>query len=131
MAYFNKKDENHDRALSTMKEIAEGKYGLAFTSDYVFDETITVILLRTKNITHAIRAGAFILGEIKEIPHFIHLIQINSKLFNMIWQSFKADKFKKQLSFTDYSSIITVKNYNINYIASFDSDFDGILPRIY
>lgn len=131
VAYFNKKDENHNRALVIMKEIAEGKYRIAFTSDYVFDETVTVILLRTKDIRHAIRAGAFILGEIKGIPNFINLIRINSKLFNMTWESFKADKFKKRLSFTDYSSIITTKNYNIDSIASFDSDFDGIVSRLH
>jgi predicted nucleic acid-binding protein len=131
VAYFNKKDENHERALVIMKEVVEVKYGLVFTSDYVFDETVTTILSRTKEVSYAIKAGVFILGEIKGIPKFINLIRINNKLFDMTWESFKKEKFKKRLSFTDHSSIITIKHYNIDYIASFDSDFDGIVSRLY
>lgn len=114
-----------------IKEIVERKYGMVFTSDYILDETLTVILSRTKRYLYAVKAGSFILGEIQDIPNFINLIEINNELFSSTWQLFKENKYDKVMSFTDYSSIILNKKYKIDFIASFDSHFDGILPRVY
>ena len=131
VAFFNKDDINHKRAKVIVKEISEGKYGMAFTSEYIIDETLTVILSRTKRFPDAVKAGAFILGEIDDIPNFINLIIVNNELFNSTWQSFKDNKYDKLMSFTDYSSITINKKYKIDVIASFDSHFDGILTRIF
>ncbi|MHA1131149.1 MAG: type II toxin-antitoxin system VapC family toxin [Candidatus Helarchaeota archaeon] len=131
VAFFNKDDINHKRSKMIMKEIVEKKYGMAFTSDYIIDETLTVILSKTKRYLDAVKAGSFILGEIEDIPHFITLITINNELFNSTWQLYKANKYDKVMSFTDYSSIILNNTYKIDCIASFDSHFDGILPRVH
>lgn len=58
-----------------MEIIVVGDHGKVFTSDYVVDETLTVILARTKNLKDAIKAGMFILGELKKIPKFINNYQ--------------------------------------------------------
>jgi len=49
VAFYNEADENHSKAKKIITDIAEGKYGKALTSDYVFDEAVTVILARTKD----------------------------------------------------------------------------------
>jgi len=38
VAYINKRDSNHDRAVYLLEDIMRGKCGKAYTSDYVFDE---------------------------------------------------------------------------------------------
>lgn len=45
------------------------------------------------------------------------------------WDFFKQYNERK-LSFTDYTSIVLIKKYDIHQIASFDSDFDGIVQRV-
>lgn len=40
----------------------EGYYGNVFTSDYIFDESVTVTLVRTKEIKRAIALGEYILN---------------------------------------------------------------------
>jgi len=38
VAYFNLKDENHEKSLPLIEDIARDKYGTVFTSDYIIDE---------------------------------------------------------------------------------------------
>ena len=39
-ALIAEKDLNHKRSLELLKEIANGKYGMIYTSDYILDERI-------------------------------------------------------------------------------------------
>ncbi len=78
VAFINKKDKNHDRALVLMKELASGKYGPGYTSDYVLDETLTVSLATTRRIDKAVNAGLLILGSKEDkIPALARLIKVD------------------------------------------------------
>ena len=46
-ALLSKKDKNHKRAREILKEVAEGLYGRICTSNFVFDESMTLINVRT------------------------------------------------------------------------------------
>jgi hypothetical protein len=50
-----------------------GKYGRAYTSDYIFDEAVTFSLLKTKDVKRALNVGRLILGD-KEFPRFIRVL---------------------------------------------------------
>ncbi len=127
IAYVNKRDINHDRAIELLEDIMRGKYGKAFTSDYVFDEAVTYALMKTKDIKKALNVGRLILGDDK-LPRFLEILFVDKVIFNRAWELFL--KYKK-LSFTDCTSIALMNEHEIKYIASFDSDFDGIVARIY
>ena len=130
IAYANKKDEHHTDASNLLEKIMKNKYGMAFTSDYVFSETVTYVQHKTKDITKSKDLGDLILGnKEKNIPSFITLLVITPDTLQDTWKSFLKYK-DKELSFVDCASIELVKKKNIEYIASFDSDFDGILPKI-
>ena len=49
LAYRNKKDRYHETALKLFRDALNGKYGQIFTSDYIYDEALTLALIRTNN----------------------------------------------------------------------------------
>lgn len=130
IAYINKSDENYGRASEIFEDIMKNKYGMPFTSDYIFNETVTTALYRTGSIARAIDVRDLMLGnEEKEIPSFITMLFVTGDLLSNAWKLFLKYSEKK-LSFTDCASIELIKSRGIEYIASFDKDFDGIVSRI-
>jgi hypothetical protein len=129
IAYVNKSDENHDKADELLEDIMKNKYGMPFTSDYIFNETVTTVLYRTGNVIRAVDVRDLILGnEEKEIPSFITMVFITEDVLSNAWKLFLKYSTKK-LSFTDCASIEVIKSRGIEYIASFDKDFNGIVSR--
>ncbi len=109
------KDSNHERAVPLMNDIVSGMYGTAVTSDYVFDETVTVILVRSKSLETAITAG-------KVIKESITILYVSEKLFEYSWEKFR-NQVGTKFSFTDCSIIALLENNHINKLATFDKEF--------
>lgn len=129
IAYINKKDEHHTIAAHLVEDIMKNKYGAAFTSDMVFDESMTFILYKTGDIGKAISVRDLILGnEEKGVPRFIALIFVDGDILEKSWNTF-VKYAGKRLSFTDCSTIELMKTRDIEYLASFDGGFDGIVAR--
>lgn len=127
VAFHNTRDVNHSRALELMKNIVTGKLGYAYTSDYVFDEAVTVALLRTRRLETALTVGKLILGELTN--PFLMILRVNDEAFKETWKIFQQYA-EKGLSFTDCTSIVLMKMRGVENLASFDTHFDGIVPRI-
>ncbi|NQE46611.1 tRNA(fMet)-specific endonuclease VapC [ANME-1 cluster archaeon GoMg2] len=130
VGYVNKKDRDHDIAVNLLEAIMRNRYRAAFTSDYIFDEAVTVALYRTKDIRKAIDVGELIIGnEEKGVDRFVNFLPVSKSIFNDAWGLFLKYP-EKMLSFTDCTSIALIKRREIDYIASFDKDFDGIVNRV-
>ncbi|MEX2701511.1 MAG: type II toxin-antitoxin system VapC family toxin [Candidatus Baldrarchaeota archaeon] len=130
VAFFNKRDENHKRAVELLKNALSGEFGILYTSDYIFDETVTFIIKKTGRKDLAQTVGNFILGELKGYPKLFNLLYVDSEVFSYAWKLF--NKYSdRRLSFTDCTSLALIKVADIPYIMSFNSDFDGIIERIY
>jgi len=127
VAFHNTKDVNHSRALEIMKNIVTGKLGSAFTSDYVFDEAVTTALVRTRRPETALTVGRLIQGEFT--TPFLVVLRVNATVFKEAWKLFSRYA-EKGLSFTDCTSVALMSMKDIESIVSFDTDFDGIVPRI-
>ncbi|MBI4176391.1 MAG: type II toxin-antitoxin system VapC family toxin [Candidatus Aenigmarchaeota archaeon] len=122
VSFCNSADQNHEIAKKIMSDILDGKYGSMITSDYVFDETLTVTLARTKNLDTAIAIGKFILSYTDVEP-------VNLGVLREAWEIFKNDNQQK-MSFTDCTSRVFVEKLGIKNIATFDRAFkniDGII----
>ncbi|MEE8400938.1 MAG: PIN domain-containing protein [Candidatus Hydrothermarchaeaceae archaeon] len=130
VAFHNKLDETHGRAINLITEVLQGKHGTAFTSDFVFDEAVTLALFRTKFRETARDVGDMIIGNPKKkLPTFVKLVNVDPEIFKQAWTIFnKYDE--KTLSFTDCTSIALIEQLKINSIMSFDRDFDGIVERV-
>ncbi len=130
IAYVNKRDEHHTSATRLIEDVMKNKYGAAFTSNMVFDETVTFILYKTGDISKAISTRDFILGnEEKSIPRFMNLIFVDGDTLEKSWNTF-VKYAGKRLSFTDCSTIEMMKARGIDYLASFDGGFDGVVMRL-
>lgn len=112
VSYYNSRDVNHEKARKIIADTISNKYGKAFTSDYVFDEAVTVCLIRTKSLEKARELGDYLMKS------EISLLKVTETVFRVAWQLFSS-----RLSFTDCTNIAFLKTYGIDYIATLDKEF--------
>ncbi|MHA1380085.1 MAG: type II toxin-antitoxin system VapC family toxin [Candidatus Helarchaeota archaeon] len=124
IAVRNEDDNNHKLAKKIMEAILKKEYGACYISDYVFDEAVTLALVRTNNMNLAMDIGYYIFKSNSIIKLFTSMDD-----FYNAWEFFLKFKDKK-LSFTDCSILQLVNRLNIEFIFSFDSHFDGLIKRI-
>ena len=115
VAFYNEEDKNHIKARGFMADADQSLSCLI--SDYVFDEVLTVLLVRGGK-TLSIEAGRKILEDER-----IDLLQIDTEIFDKAWLVYQSFK-DKQWSFTDCTSYVLMKNLSIHTGASFDEHFD-------
>lgn len=117
VAYIVEKDTNHEKAVSLMKEIVEGEHGSAITSEYVFDETVTVVLVRSKSLESAVKTGDL-------IKESIPVLDVGNNVFEASWKRFRNQKNTK-FSFTDCTILEMVESNHLDKLATFDREFEG------
>ena len=129
IAYFNKRDNNHIRSKELVKSMLKGEYGNRFTISEVFSEVSTILFRQTKNKSIVERAWNSIYDV--EISWVLPII-VSKDIINNAWVIFKKyTSIKVPLSFVDCLLISTAQTHSIDSIVSFDSEFDGIMNRIY
>ena len=114
VALRNGQDENHQKAKELMKEMLKGKYGNIIVTDYVYDETMTLIMIRTmkKELIKDIEDYIFKSKKIK-------FLYMNEKQLQEPKELFKK-YFEHKLSFTDCSLVALQKILNTpSFIATF------------
>ena len=115
IAYHNRKDENHEKAALWAKNIRKKRISFVI-SDYIFDEVLTVLLVRgSKELS--IKAGKSILDS-----NLITLIRVDDIVFDKAWKIYQ-DYSDKNWSFTDCTSYVLMKGLNIPKGLSFDEHF--------
>jgi len=123
LAYRNQKDIYHEIALKQFRDALKGKYGQIYTSDYVYDEALTLALARTNNITAAIDIAEVILS-----PR-IKMVFVDAQLLERSTKTFR--KYSgRNLSFTDAVSIEIMNEFDIGKYLGFDSHFNGIAEQV-
>ncbi|MFW9856658.1 MAG: type II toxin-antitoxin system VapC family toxin [Candidatus Thorarchaeota archaeon] len=123
LAIRNSDDVNHNKATELMRECLSEKYGRIIVSNFVFDETVTLTLVRTRNKSLVRDIGDFIFDSPR-----ITLLHLSETEFLVTWEFF-LKYFEKGLSFTDCSLLVMAKLFESNvYIATFDRHFKGLLP---
>jgi len=81
--------------------------------------------VRTRRHDLALDIGKYII----ESPRITKL-WTTKEIFELAWQKFQTLK-DKPLSFTDCTTLTHIQKNSIKQILSFDSDFDGLLQRVY
>lgn len=115
------KDPNHKKAVE-MAAKALQKESLFFTNAYIFAESMTMTLLRTKDIKWVKKLKESIFEQYVKIMK-IDLIDDNFQ--KQIYEAFiNQRKFRGEfLSFVDCSLLIQSRKNNIKTIFTFDSTF--------
>lgn len=112
-AYANGIDVHHSKAAEIIKRILMKEYGSAIITDYIFDETMTVIMRRT-NKKMACDFGRVILNS------DILMVRIDYIIFQEAWNLFQKNN---NFSFTDCTISAFMNIFKINTIATFDQEF--------
>jgi len=120
LAFKNVDDKNHVVALNWMKRFLKNEFGEIYTSTYVFDELVTLALVRLRNEEFAKNIGEYLLNSIR-----IQIINLDQKDFLNSWDLFQK-YIKKGLSFTDCTILTQSKRLKCNMVATFDKHFEGL-----
>ena len=118
VAYYNTADNNHNKAVRIMDALETNEHGNVLITDYVFDETVTVVFVRLKSLSKTAKIG-------DDISRFAKMIYMEKNAFEDAWELFKNQSDTK-FSFTDCSILSTMKKAAIDKIATFDEDFKKI-----
>ena len=123
IAARNAEDRNHKSAVNNMNSALKGEYGKVFTSDYVFDEIVTLAYMRTGKKIFALDIGLFA----RSRPITMRFVEPID--FDRAWELYRQYD-DKNLSFTDCTNIALMERLDIESIFTFDSEFKGIVNVI-
>ena len=126
-AFYNKEDINHEIVKSSYDTLLDGQFGIPFLLDYVFDELVTLIQLRTKRNDIATEIGKIILGDCQKYIQFARVSKTN---FDQAWELFRYQSRNKYLSFTDCVLIKFAEVRKIKFVATLDSGFRSWVETI-
>lgn len=114
-ALYDRRDVNHSSAKNIWAILNRSPVKL-FITDYIFDETVTVINSRTDN-----KAG-IILGKTLLESKVVTMVRINEELFNSGWELLKTCTDKKY-SFTDCTSFAVIQSFKLGNALAYDHHF--------
>ncbi|MHA1146055.1 MAG: type II toxin-antitoxin system VapC family toxin [Candidatus Helarchaeota archaeon] len=124
LALKNRSDKNHEISLDWMKRFLKNEFGIIHTSNFVFDELVTLVLVRLRRPDLAIKIGRYVL----ESPR-IHVSVITESDFQRSWELFQRHS-PRFLSFTDCSILTQCERLKCSLLATFDSHFKGLIGTI-
>jgi predicted nucleic acid-binding protein len=122
LAVKNKDDKNFEISQSWMRRFLKNEFGEIITSTLVFNELVTLALVRIKRPDFAINLGNYLLKSRK-----IKIISLTDDDFKNSWELFQKYK-EKRLSFTDSTILAHCSRLNCNFLATFDKHFKGLIP---
>jgi hypothetical protein len=118
---------HEDAVASLTRVLTSAAHGRVMTSDYVYDEVVTLTQRRTGSVAAGVEVGRRIRGE--GYPDAFDLLHASPALFDDAVDVYEqyADH---ELSFTDAMTVAMIAHHDINAVLSFDNDFDGVVDRL-
>jgi uncharacterized protein len=116
------RDSKHHE-VSKLYRTLQGQKRSIFTSDYILDETIT-LLFRREVYADALRFFTGILKSAEE--KFITIERISADRFAEAWKLRQRFQDKLDISFTDLTSMIVMKERQIKQILTEDEHFQHV-----
>ncbi|WP_436930125.1 type II toxin-antitoxin system VapC family toxin [Halosimplex halobium] len=127
-ALQNEGSSRHEPARTAFDAVFRGRFGSAFTSEYVYDEAVTLVRKRTGRYDEAKTVGDRILGR-DGYPDAVDFHFVSRAEFDFAVEAF--DRYDDQpLSFTDATTVALVEAHDIDRVLAFDDDFDGVVDRV-
>ena len=127
-ALQNQRANRHAVAVNALEAVSDGRFGTVYTSDYIFDEAVTLVRSRTGCYEEAQTVADRILGR-NGFPRVPDLLHVDQTVFDHAVEVF--DRYDDHpLSFTDATTVALVEGWGIDAVLSFDDDFEGLVPRV-
>jgi hypothetical protein len=115
LAVYDQADQYHPSAIAFWNQLRAQTVQLV-TSDYVLDETYTLLKLRA-----SLRA-AVALHRMLEASQIVTVVEINSSIFQVAWNLFESYT-DKAWSFTDCTSLVIMRQLKLIEAFTFDEHF--------
>jgi len=116
----DRNDDFHESSRAVTEAIRLGKLPLALTTDFIIDETMTILGKRKGfGAENARKVGETILSSPRVFVAFVEEVTLKRALE-------EHPKHQGRLSLTDVVSVVVMKKYHVKEIFSHDSDFDEI-----
>ncbi len=115
LALDDKHDRYHNKAVAKSSEIKRQRIEI-ITSEYIIDETITLIRYR---VSHQ---AAVIFGDSLLNSSIVRIVDVTDEDRIKTWEIFKKYE-DKELSFTDCTSFVLIKNLRLQKVFTFDKHF--------
>jgi predicted nucleic acid-binding protein len=111
-AFVNRRDPDHLRVVEALEAFA----GRLLTTNFVFDETVTLCLYRLGHQV-AERVGRTLLD-----PRIVDAVRINPDDERAAWELF-LERPDKSYGFTDCTSFALLRRLRLERVAALDDDF--------
>ena len=113
-------DDFHESSHNVIEALRTGKTPSALTTDFVLDETVTIL---GKRKGFGADKAANVAERILSSPR-VFTVYVNETIMNESLKLFPEHKGK--LSLTDITSIVVMGRYDVTRIFSHDHDFNGL-----
>lgn len=128
-AHHDTDASRHETAVNALITVLESaEYGRVLTSEYIYDEEVTLTYRRTGRMADAIELGRRIRGR-DPYPESTDLIHSSRVQFEEATTRFETIA-EHGLSFTDVMTVVLGEHHGVDAVLSFDDDFDGIIDRL-
>ncbi|RLG73738.1 MAG: hypothetical protein DRO23_08280 [Thermoprotei archaeon] len=124
-AYYSLRDKHHLDSLALIIHLVEGKWGRAFITNHILDETLNILKYRISAET----AKAFIETFIGK--NIVKVIYVEEELEKEALKIFLKNIHRKGFSYTDATTVATIKEYNIENLITYDTrSFTNLVKNI-
>jgi predicted nucleic acid-binding protein len=125
---LNTRDRNHEESKAILRRLKEEEYGTLVATDYILDEVITTVWAQTNRKEPVRKAYRLIY----ETPRFVNCEKVSDQMLGSAWEKWEkyAEWPKKPLSFTDCTILAFMESENVEYLVTFDSEFNGIVETV-
>jgi len=93
----------------------------------VFAEAVTAVLVRTHRHSAAVGVGDLVRLSREGSPVF-PMHHVTEEEWEEAWREFRRYR-ERELSMTDWISVVVARHLEAEAIVSFDRGFDGVFPR--
>ncbi|MEZ3117663.1 type II toxin-antitoxin system VapC family toxin [Halobaculum sp. MBLA0147] len=127
-AHHDTDASRHETAADALRVVLQSdQYGWITTSDYVYDEVVTLTQRRTGDREAGLEVGRRLRGD--GYPDAIELLHTSRSVFDDA-VAIQETYDDQTLSFTDAVTVATVEYHDLDTVLSFDDDFDGVTDRL-
>jgi predicted nucleic acid-binding protein len=119
LALGHRRDARHQE-VKALYQALQKEGSLCYTTDYVLDETIT-LLFRREVFEEAIRFMEGIFQSVEERRLIIE--RVTSERFSSAWRLRKKFQDKPKISFTDLTSMVIMEEQGIKSVLTEDEHF--------
>ena len=122
-ALYDAGDKYHALAGDAFRSLT-GQRVIFYITDYVFDETVTLVRGRARH-RQATLCGDWLIRSPR-----VRLVYVTPQIWNEAWEMFKQYD-DKNFSFTDCTSFVVMRQQGLRDVFSFDRHFEQMGYRLW